>query len=127
MPWSEAERRLRLASDEIVGWTFRAVAEEVRAHGAVPAFVLLDNVRDPERANDVLVVRQAEDSGLVALNLIGLWQNHDKTALRIAAWDNHPNAAGNRLMAGRLAELMQEHARGLRLGAIARDARIETQ
>jgi hypothetical protein len=124
MPWSEAERRLGLATDEIVRWTLRAVAAVARRHGAVPVFVLLDNVRDPG-AEEVVVLQQAAASGLIAIDLIGLWQSHDKSALRIATWDNHPNAAGNRLIAARIAQLMQEHAEALRLGAVAPSSRAD--
>jgi hypothetical protein len=124
MPWSEAERRLGLATDDIVRWTLRAVADVARRHGAVPVFVLLDNVRDPG-AEEVVVLRQAAASGLIGIDLIGLWQRHDKSVLRIAKWDNHPNAAGNRLIAARIAELMQEHAEALRLGAAAPSSRAD--
>ena len=117
MPWAEAERRMWLAADEVVRWTFRAVADVARAHGAVPVFVLLDNVADPGR-EDVLATREAVDSGLIAFDLTDVWQNHDQAALRIAPWDNHPNVAGNRLMAARLAELMQQRSGALRLGTV---------
>jgi hypothetical protein len=115
MPWPEAERRMRLAADEVVRWTFRSVADVARAHGAVPVFVLLDNVGDPGK-EDVLAVQEAADTGLVGFDLTDVWQNHDQAALRIAPWDNHPNAAGNRQMAARLAELMQQQSGALRLG-----------
>jgi alginate O-acetyltransferase complex protein AlgI len=115
MPWSEAERRMRLASDEIVQWTFRSVADVARAHGAVPVFVLFAGVGDPER-EDAPALRDAADRGLIAFNLTEVWRDHDPDTLRIAPWDNHPNAAGNRLMAARLAELMQQRSGALRLG-----------
>jgi len=115
MPWAEAERRLRLAADEVVRWTLQAVADVARAHGAVPVFVLFEGVGDRGR-EDALALREAADSGLIAFNLTDVWQNQDQATLRIAPWDNHPNAAGNRLMAARLAELMQERSGALRLG-----------
>jgi len=115
MPWPEAEHRMRLAAADVVRWTLRSLAEVTRAHGAVPVFVLLDNVGIPAK-EVVPAVREAADRGLLAIDLTGVWQNHDQAALRIAPWDNHPNAAGNRLMAARLVELMQQQAGALHLG-----------
>jgi hypothetical protein len=115
MPWAEAERRMRLAADEVVRWTLRFVAGEARAHGVVPVFVLLDNVGDPGKET-VPVLREAADRGLITFDLTDVWQNHDQAALRIAPWDNHPNEAGNRLMAARLAELMHQQSGALHLG-----------
>ena len=61
----------------------------------------------------------ADAAGFLVFNLLDLWQNRDKPALRIAEWDEHPNAAGHRLIADRLFELMRQHRSELRLGTAA--------
>jgi D-alanyl-lipoteichoic acid acyltransferase DltB (MBOAT superfamily) len=114
MPWAEAERRLTLADDELVEWTLGHIAKVSREHGAVPVFVALDNVGDPP-AGEVRALQQAEAAGFLVFNLFDLWQDRDKPALRIAEWDNHPNPAGNRLIAERLLDLMEQHRSDLRL------------
>jgi hypothetical protein len=108
MPWLEAERRVRLADDQIMSWALVHMAALTRQYGAVPVFVALDNVEDPPAA-EVRSLRHAEAAGFLVFNLFDLWQGLDKRALRIAEWDNHPNANGNRLIADRLVELMEQH------------------
>jgi hypothetical protein len=76
----------------------------------------LDNVTEPPQL-PVRVLDDAAAVGMLVFNLLDLWQGHDANALRIAAWDNHPNAAGNRLIAERLHDLMRKHSGELRLNA----------
>lgn len=114
MPGREAYSRLLPAADSIVEWTLGRIAAAARGHGAVPVFVALDNVKDPP-AEEMRSLKDAEAAGLLVFDLLGLWQDRDQPALRIAEWDEHPNPAGNRVIAERLFELMQEHRSELRL------------
>jgi hypothetical protein len=91
------------------------MATVTRQHGAVPVFVALDNVVEPS-ASEVRALRDADAAGFLVFNLFDLWQNREKSALRVAEWDNHPNAAGHQLIADRLFELMRQHRSELRLG-----------
>ena len=116
MPGPEAARRVRLAADDVARWTLGKIAEVARAKGAVPVFVFHSTVGDRE-PGDEPVLRDAADAGFIVFNIVDLWRHRDHSALRIAGADNHPNAAGTRLMAARLAELIQEHRGRLRLDA----------
>jgi len=114
MPWVEAERRMRLAADGLVDWTLEHIAQVSREHGAVPVYVALDEVADPPKVQ-VKAVKEAETAGFLVFNLFDIWQGRDKKALRIAEWDTHPNADGYRLIAERLADLIDQHRSDLRL------------
>ena len=74
------------------------MAAVTREHGAVPVFVALNNVMDPS-ASEARALQDADAAGFLVFNLLDLWQNRDKSALRVAEWDEHPNAAGHRLIA----------------------------
>lgn len=111
----EAASRLYPAVDNVVRLTLKHMGAVTREHGAVPVFVALNNVMDPS-AGEMRAIRHASGAGFVVFNVLGLWQNRDKSALRITEWDEHPNAAGHRLIANRLFELMQRHRSKLRLG-----------
>ena len=113
VPWSEVDRRLRLSADSLVGWTLGQITEVAHEHGAVPVFVGLNTVFELPRENYLL--RDAKAAGFLVFDLLELWQHSDKAALRVAPWDDHPNADGNRLIAERLFELMQQHRSELRL------------
>jgi lysophospholipase L1-like esterase len=62
-------------------------------------------------------MQSARNAGFVVFDLLGLWRGRDAQALRIAEWDNHPNAEGNRLIAERLAVLLRDHRAALGLAS----------
>ena len=119
MPWTEADRRLRVRADTIVDRTLREIARVARSHGAVPVFLALDVVVDSPSA-DEQALRSARSAGFLVFNLLDIWQGHDKPSLRIAPWDEHPNVAGNRLVADRLFDLLWQHRNQLHLPAPSR-------
>ena len=108
MPWSEAARRLRLAATASFAWTLERIAAVTREHGAVPVFLALDNVADPPAEGSAPCRTQRRPGFWFSISST-CGKDRDKPALRIAEWDNHPNAAGHRLIADRLFELMQQH------------------
>jgi hypothetical protein len=116
MPWLEADQRLRRSADRVIGLTLEQMSQVVRKNGAVPVFVALDNVMDPPQL-PVRALDEAAAAGMLVFNLFDLWQGREASTLRIAPWDNHPNAAGNRLIAERLHDLMRKHSGELRLNA----------
>jgi hypothetical protein len=118
MPGREAASRLHPAADNLVRFTLEHMATVTREHGAVPVFVALNNVGDPS-PGEIRALQHAEAAGFLVFNLFDLWQNGDKSALQITEWDEHPNAAGHRLIANRLFELMHQHRSELRFGTAA--------
>jgi hypothetical protein len=103
MPESEAAARLRGSSDDILQWTLSRIAASVREKGAVPVAQMLSAVVDrPDR--DTYAQDLARRYGFIEVDLLNAFDGHDLPALRVAEWDNHPNARGNRLVADRLYE-----------------------
>jgi hypothetical protein len=122
MPWDEAQHRLAMAADDIVRWALQHMAGVAEEHNAVPVFLALDNVGDPPAA-PVRALEDANTAGFLVLNLLDLWRNRDKGALWLGEWDHHPNAAGNRVIAERLFELIQQHRVDLRIHELRAEAR----
>ena len=114
MPWMEAERRLTRASPQIVRAIFDEMAARAMRQGAIPVFLALDIVsRAPEETPHAL--QSAADAGMLVFNLLDLWNGLDVDAVRIAKFDNHPNATGNVMIAERLADSIKRYSRELRL------------
>jgi hypothetical protein len=50
----------------------------------------------------------AEKHGFVVLDLSGVYDGHELSAVQLTDWDRHPNALGHRLLAERLYQRMTE-------------------
>ena len=101
MPYGEARSRARRVANDVLALSFRRFAELTRQHGAVPVVLGLNVVLD--EAPDRLPLRDVIDAA--SLPVIDLFHVYDGAALdelRVAPWDDHPNAAGHRLIAGAL-------------------------
>lgn len=101
MPWWEANVRLQKRMSDIITWALQHIAETSRRAGATPAYVALDVVRELPR-DPAPVLKRAKQTGFVVLDLLDVYDGLDPAALRVAEWDNHPNASGHQLIADRL-------------------------
>lgn len=54
------------------------------------------------------LVRLAEESGFVVLDLSNAYDNQDPESIVVAYWDKHPNAKGHSLIAEDLYRKLQE-------------------
>jgi len=48
----------------------------------------------------------AQEAGFTVIDLADVYDGQDLDALRVSAWDVHPNKEGNRLIAERLSQVL---------------------
>ena len=114
MPWGEGLIRMRRAREIAVEATFREIADLSRKSGAVPVFVALNTV-EPPPSSDYPAKQYAAAAGMLVFDLFDLWDKRDLAPLRVHISDAHANAAGNRLIADRLRDLIQMNTTELRI------------
>lgn len=113
--------RLARHGEEILGGLYRALAAEARRQGATPVWVFLPRVSDDEPAEKrAVIARLAADAGFVCLSMEDAYAGADLPSLYLAEWDQHPNAAGHRLLAAALERALRGAAGLLPPGFLAR-------
>jgi len=101
IPSAEIQGRIRWIVDDVAEGAIARFARTTRALDAKPVVLALDAVVD--RVSSDLPDRDAlEAAGLPTINLLGVYPDGLRAALRVASWDEHPNARGHRLIADRL-------------------------
>lgn len=107
MDETAAGRRLRPFREEILRWLYREIVERCRLQGVLPVWMLLAELEKGtwEREVDGLA-RLAAEAGFRVLELKDVFAGRNMAALRLAEWDNHPNAEGHRLIADGLYEVL---------------------
>jgi D-alanyl-lipoteichoic acid acyltransferase DltB (MBOAT superfamily) len=103
MSEKEAEARLNPFAREFVAAVFAYNAAEARRRGVPAVAVFLPLVvRNPARAMAPLIPL-AEEGGMTVLDLSDVYRGVELRSVQRADWDTHPNAAGHRMIAARLA------------------------
>jgi hypothetical protein len=98
-----ALRRLRPFQTEVLGWLYGEIVARCRERGVLPVLVFLPQLRGGEwEVETPEILKAAANAGFVVLDISDVYRGHDFLALRLAEWDEHPNAAGHRLIADRL-------------------------
>ncbi len=88
---------------EILRAVYELVAHRSIEKGIRPVWIFLPQVREGSWQEETPeTVRIATDAGFAMINLADVYEGRDKTTLRLAEWDDHPNALGHRLVADAL-------------------------
>lgn len=101
MPHGESVVRIRWIASDVLEWSLRKFSEDTRSRGIQPLVLGVDVVLDdipPVFPNHLVI----EELDLPVINLFDVFSGKDVTTLRVAAWDDHPNIEGHRLIAERL-------------------------
>ena len=116
MPFGEARSRARRITPSVLASSFTRFAEMTRARGIAPAVLALNVVIDDVPRE--IPLRDAIDRAQLPLfDLFDVFPEAQRPSLRVAPWDDHPNAEGHRLIADRLVPELRTF---LASGALAR-------
>jgi hypothetical protein len=100
---NELVKRLSPFREELLEWLYRHIVDRCRAHGAIPIWVFLPSLEPgPWMEETAPATALARESGFEIIDLGEVFANEPPVSLRVAAWDEHPNARGHRLVAERL-------------------------
>ena len=101
MPGDEAAARAHRVAEEVNEWAISRIASSARSHG-VPVIGLGLNVVIDDAPAEVPNAAAFARAGIPLLNLFDVFPEDVRPSLRVAPWDDHPNAAGHRMIADRL-------------------------
>jgi hypothetical protein len=124
-----AWRALQPQREAILAWAYRQLVGRCRSHGVVPILAHLPVLSPNEGDLPVpTLLAIAREAGFLTLDLSGVYAGHDPEKLRLAVWDDHPNATGHRLVAQELYDALRGAEASLwRKDAEQRDQRADTQ
>ncbi len=120
MKASQTKQRLHPFRQDLIKWGFGKIAALCKEHNVIPALAFMPLVGWEFEEQEIAQLRElARTERFVLLDLREVYQSHDYQALRVAAWDGHPNPLGHRLVADRLYQelLRNEALLGLGLSA----------
>jgi hypothetical protein len=100
-PYGEIMARARLAASEVNIWALHEAVRVISGAGAVPVILALATV-GAEPDGSVPELKAATEAGYTVLDLFDVYSGHPEASLRVAPWDDHPNAAAHRLIGDRL-------------------------
>lgn len=94
--------------EDLLAWAYRQIVERCRSRRVVPMMAYLP-ILTPQKddISSASLLRIGHDAGLLTFDFSGVYEGHDRDDLQIAAWDDHPNAAGHQLVAERLYAAMR--------------------
>lgn len=123
MNMSEIRRRLDAYEDEVMDFVYQRMAAIERETSVPIIWVYLPSVKEytaEETAQCLKLAAMAQKAGFISVDLSGMFESEDLSALWVAEWDYHPNARGNRLIADRLFEKLTADPRVAELLKISR-------
>jgi D-alanyl-lipoteichoic acid acyltransferase DltB (MBOAT superfamily) len=89
--------------NEILRVVYDHLAYISRERGIRPIWIFVPQVREGRWQDDVAVsLRIAREAGFTIINIENVYQGRDVSTIRLAEWDDHPNALGHQLVADRL-------------------------
>jgi hypothetical protein len=99
----ELAQRLQPFGGAILRAVYRSIGERSDAAGIRTVWILLPQVRDGGWQEETpQALEAARDAGFQVIDLSDVYRGHEIATLRLAPWDDHPNALGHRLVAERL-------------------------
>jgi D-alanyl-lipoteichoic acid acyltransferase DltB (MBOAT superfamily) len=110
MDEATAQKHLQPYAAEILQSVYERIARESRERGIRPLWIFLPQVRGGSWQEETpQAVALAERAGFTVLNLHDVYDGHDNETIRLAEWDDHPNALGHKLVAERLYRELAAH------------------
>jgi hypothetical protein len=101
------KRKLTPYGERLLHAIYSRMVETAKREGVEVFWIYLP--RPNEKISPELEKQLAAGAGFNVLDLSGVYDGYDWRTLVVAPWDNHPNAAGHRLVADRLYEVLQQH------------------
>jgi hypothetical protein len=104
-----ALRRIAPYQAEILAAVYSAIVEQSRARGIVPVWLYLPQVQGGAWQEETpQTLRIAAEAGFTIINLADVYEYVEPAAVRLAEWDEHPNALGHKLIARRLYQELEK-------------------
>jgi D-alanyl-lipoteichoic acid acyltransferase DltB (MBOAT superfamily) len=103
MDEATALRHLNPHAIAILEVVYGSIGARARSADATPVLIFLPQVREGSWQEETAVtLRLASQAGFAVINLADVYEGRDIDTLRLAEWDDHPNALGHQLVAQRL-------------------------
>lgn len=121
MDEATAMRALAPRGEDILRYVYTRMADETKAHGAVPVWLFLPQAHGGNWVEETpRAVELAQEAGFIVINMEDVYQGHDLQTIRLAEWDDHPNVFGHQLVAERLYRELIAHQSDVFVHAIGR-------
>jgi D-alanyl-lipoteichoic acid acyltransferase DltB (MBOAT superfamily) len=104
MDETTALRQLQPYRADILRAVYGYIIQRSRERGVRPVWLFMPHVRERAGVQEetAAVLEIARDAGFVTIDLDDVYKGREVAAIRLAEWDDHPNALGHQLVADRL-------------------------